>query len=63
MNTKSLIRKEEYILSCYRNMFQEYKKLVGIEIKQNTYEKFVYVGKLRSFIKWQFKIRLSFKGI
>jgi hypothetical protein len=25
-------------------MFQEYRNLVGIEIKQNTYEKFVYVG-------------------
>ncbi|EIA08675.1 site-specific integrase [Flavobacterium frigoris] len=50
------IRKEEYILSCYRKYVSRIQKLVGIEIKQNTYEKFVYVGyHLEAFIKWQFK--------
>lgn len=50
------IRKEEYILSCYRKYVSRIQKLVGIEIKQNTYEKFVYVGNhLEAFIKWQFK--------
>jgi integrase len=50
------IRKEEYILSCYRKYVARIQKLVGLEIKQNTYEKFVYVGNhLEAFIKWQFK--------
>jgi integrase len=50
------IRKEEYILSCYRKYVARIQKLVGIEIKQNTYEKFVYVGNhIEAFIKWQFK--------
>ena len=50
------IRKEEYILSCYRKYVARIHKLVGIEIKQNTYEKFVYVGNhLEAFIKWKFK--------
>jgi hypothetical protein len=37
------IRKEEYILSCYRKYVSRIQKS-WIEIKQNTYEKFVYVG-------------------
>jgi integrase/recombinase XerD len=50
------IRKEEYILSYYRKYVSRIQKLVGIEIKQNTYEKFVYVGNhLEAFIKWKFK--------
>lgn len=50
------IRKEEYILSCYRKYVSRIQKLVGIEIKQNTYGKFVYVGNhVEAFIKWQFK--------
>jgi hypothetical protein len=36
MNTKIPIRKEEYILSCYRKYVSRIQKLVGIE--QNTYE-------------------------
>lgn len=37
-------------------MFQESKNWLGIEIKENTYEKFVYVGNhLEAFIKWNFK--------
>lgn len=50
------IKKEEYILSCYRKYVFRIQKLVGIEIKENTYEKFVYVGNhLEAFIKWNFK--------
>ena len=50
------IKKEEFILSCYRKYVSRIQKLVGIEIKENTYEKFVYVGNhLEAFIKWNFK--------
>lgn len=50
------IKKEEHILSCYRKYVSRIQKLVGIEIKQNTYEKFVYVGNhLEAFVKWKFK--------
>ena len=50
------LKKEEYILSCYRKYVSRIQKLVGIEIKENTYEKFVYVGNhLEAFIKWNFK--------
>lgn len=50
------IRKGEYILSCYRKYVSRIQKLIGREIKQNTYDKFVYVGNhLEAFIKWQFK--------
>jgi integrase len=50
------LKKEEYILSCYRKYVARIQKLVGIEIKENTYEKFVYVGNhLEAFIKWKFK--------
>ncbi|MES2851952.1 MAG: site-specific integrase [Bacteroidota bacterium] len=50
------IKKEEYILSSYRKYVSRIQKLVGIEIKQNTYEKFVYVGNhLEAFVKWKFK--------
>nr|WP_315167590.1 site-specific integrase [uncultured Flavobacterium sp.] len=50
------IKKEEYILSSYRKYVARIQKLVGIEIKENTYEKFVYVGNhLETFIKWKSK--------
>jgi integrase/recombinase XerD len=50
------IKKEEFILSCYRKYVSRIQKLVGIEIKENTYEKFVSVGNhLEAFIKWNFK--------
>jgi integrase/recombinase XerD len=50
------IKKEEYILSCYRKYVSRIQKLVGKEIKENTYEKFVYVGNhLEAFIKSKFK--------
>lgn len=32
------------------------KKLVGLELKDSTYNKFVYVGNhLETFLKWKFK--------
>lgn len=50
------IKKDEYILSCYRKYLSRIQKLVGVEIKENTYDKFVYVGNhLEAFIKWKFK--------
>jgi hypothetical protein len=62
MNTNQLERKNIYCLVT-GNMFSEYKK-VGIEIKQNTYEKFVYVGNhLEALSSGNLKNQLSFKGI
>jgi len=50
------IKKKEYILSYYKQYLIKIKKLVGLEIKDNTYDKFVYVGNhLEAFIKWKFK--------
>jgi integrase/recombinase XerD len=50
------IKKEEYILSYYKQYLSKIKKLTGIEIKSNTYNKFVYVGNhLEAFLKWKFK--------
>jgi integrase/recombinase XerD len=50
------IKKKEYILSYYKQYLIKIKKLVGLEIKDNTYNKFVYVGNhLEAFIKWKFK--------
>jgi integrase len=49
------IKKEENILSYYNQYLLKIKKLVGIEIKENTYNKFVYVKKhLEAFLKWKF---------
>lgn len=50
------IKKKEYILSYYKQYLFKIKKLTGIQIKDNTYHKFVYVGNhLESFLKWKFK--------
>ena len=50
------IKKKEYILSYYKQYLSKIKKLTGIQIKDNTYHKFVYVGNhLESFLKWKFK--------
>jgi integrase/recombinase XerD len=50
------IKKKEGISSYYNQYLLRIKKLVGLDIKQNTYNKFVYVGKdLEAFIKWQYK--------
>ena len=49
------IKKKEYILSYYKQYLSKIKKLVGIEIKENTYNKFVHVEKhLETFLKWKF---------
>lgn len=48
-------RKKEYVLSYYRQYLARIKKLIGIEIKENTYQKFTYVSNhLQNFIKWKF---------
>jgi integrase/recombinase XerD len=50
------IKRKEYILSYYKQYLAKIKKLVGLEIKENTYSKFVYVGNhLEAFLKWKFQ--------
>ena len=50
------IKKSEFVLSYYKQYLAKIKKLVGLEIKDNTYNKFVYVGNhLEAFLKWKFK--------
>lgn len=50
------IKKKEFVLSYYKQYLARIKKLVGLEIKDNTYKKFVYVGNhLEAFLKWKFK--------
>lgn len=49
------VKKREFILSYYKKYLSRIKKLVGTEIKENTYSKFVYAGNhLESYIKWNF---------
>ncbi|WP_035669097.1 site-specific integrase [Flavobacterium sp. 83] len=50
------LKKSEFILSYYKQYLAKIKKLVGLEIKDNTYNKFVYVGNhLEAFLKWKYK--------
>jgi integrase/recombinase XerD len=50
------IKKKEHFLSYYNQYLSRIKKLVGLEIKNSTYNKFVYVGNhLEAFLKWKFK--------
>lgn len=50
------LKKSEFVLSYYKQYLARIKKLVGLEIKNNTYNKFVYVGNhLETFLKWKFK--------
>lgn len=50
------LKKSESILSYYKLYLIKIKKLVGLEIKENTYNKFVYVGNhLETFLKWKYK--------
>lgn len=50
------IKKDEYFFSYYSQYLFKIKKLIGLEIKQTTYNKFLYVSKhLEAFIKWKFK--------
>nr|WP_315231061.1 site-specific integrase [uncultured Flavobacterium sp.] len=50
------IKKKEFVLSYYKQYLSKIKKLVGSEIKENTYNKFVYVGNhLEAFLKWKYK--------
>jgi integrase len=51
-----VLKKSEYVLSYYKQYLAKIKKLVGLEIKDSTYNKFVYVGNhLEAFLKWKFK--------
>jgi integrase/recombinase XerD len=50
------IKKKECVSSYYNQYLSRIKKLIGLEIKQNTYDKFDYVGKdLEAFIKSKYK--------
>ncbi|KVV13589.1 site-specific integrase [Flavobacterium sp. TAB 87] len=50
------LKKSEFVLSYYKQYLCKIKKLVGLEIKDNAYKKFVYVGNhLEAFLKWKFK--------
>lgn len=50
------IKKKENILSYYKQYLSKIKKLVGLELKDSTYNKFVYVGNhLEAFLKWKFR--------
>ncbi|WP_432222696.1 phage integrase SAM-like domain-containing protein [Flavobacterium sp. TMP13] len=50
------LKKSDFVLSYYKQYLCKIKKLVGLEIKDNTYKKFVYVGNhLEAFLKWKFK--------
>ncbi|HSD08872.1 site-specific integrase [Flavobacterium sp.] len=49
-------KQKYHIVSFYNQFLQKQKKLVGIEIKGSTYQKFSYVSnQLESFVKWKFK--------
>jgi integrase/recombinase XerD len=55
------IKKKEDFLSYYNQYLLRIKKLVGLEIKNSTYTKFVYVGNhLEAFLKWKFKKQIIF---
>ena len=50
------LKKSESILSYYKLYLIKIHKLVGLELKENTYDKFVYVGNhLETFLKWKYK--------
>jgi integrase/recombinase XerD len=59
------LKKEESVLSYYLKYLEKLKKLTGIEIKENTYSKFLYVSKhLERFILWKFhKNDISLKDL
>jgi integrase/recombinase XerD len=49
-------KKKESIVNYFNLYLDRIKQLIGIEIKENTYVKFVYVkNHLISFIKWKYK--------
>jgi integrase len=50
------LKKSESTLSYYKLYLAKIKKLIGLEIKENTYNKFVYVcNHLETFLKWKYK--------
>ncbi|WP_369013393.1 tyrosine-type recombinase/integrase [Flavobacterium anhuiense] len=50
------VKKDEHFNSYYNKFLFKIQKLIGLEIKQTTYNKFLYVSKhLEAFIKWKFK--------
>lgn len=51
-------KQKYHIVSFYNQFLQKQKKLVGIEIKESTYQKFSYVSnQLESFVKCKFKTK------
>ena len=49
-------KKKEAVAAYYKLYLSKLKKLVGLQIKENTYNKFVYVGNhLEAFVKMEFQ--------
>ena len=49
-------QKEHHVVEYFESYLKKLKTLVGIDIKQVTWNKFNYIKKdVKSFIKWQFK--------
>jgi integrase len=50
------LKRKEHIISYCKKYLSRLKKLVGLEIKENTYQKFEYVlNHLEAFVKFKFK--------
>src|SRR5690606_40616369 len=50
------ITKNIGIIYHYNDFLEKYKKLIGIEIKQVTWNKFNYIlSDLKDFIQWKYK--------
>lgn len=50
------VKRNESFLAYYDLYIERIKKLVGIELKENTFQKFVYVrNHLSTFLKWKYK--------
>ncbi|GEP50187.1 transposase [Flavobacterium noncentrifugens] len=49
-------KKKEAVVAYYKLYLSKLKKLVGLQIKENTYNKFVYVGNhLEAYVKLEFQ--------
>lgn len=49
------IKKRKHILFYYKGDLQSIKKLIGLDIKENTFKKFKYVCMhIGNFIKWKY---------
>ncbi|MBS9773848.1 MAG: site-specific integrase [Tenacibaculum sp.] len=50
------IKKEYDVLEYYKEFIENHKKLIGVDIKQVTWNKFKYIMQdLKGFVKWKYK--------